>query len=427
MKKSISSILCSFVIILSINTITFAQTTNWEQVGDFTDIPVNSISEDSNGSLFAGTYAGVYRSDDNGKNWHPTSFGLADTNVNVININSSDEIFAGTYGGIFYSNNEAASWEKRNNGLRFKKIRTMIIDDNDHVYIGASDSANGVPGSLFSSTDDGNSWIEIKEGLFAEEEIVKDFVKDLNNTVYAVTNGGGIIQSEFMYKWNNQDQQWQTIFRYPPNLEINRLHRSLGDIFYAGESHGMIRSDDKGVSWEAAGLYPRTVLSIATISDSVIFAGTYYYGVFHSADSGNTWHHLGLPEMNIIELKITKSGHLLAGTEFNGLFRQKEVVTSNDESGFGEVLPKTFSLEQNFPNPFNPTTRIRYYLPTNSSVQLDVFNITGQKVATLVDNQLKPAGTYQVNFDASNLTSGIYLYRLIAGEYTQIKKMTLIK
>ncbi len=85
-----------------------------------------------------------------------------------------------------------------------------------------------------------------------------------------------------------------------------------------------------------------------------------------------------------------------------------------------------FSLSQNYPNPFNPTTMISYQLPMNSFVNLRVYDILGREVATLVNEQ-KPAGNYEVKFDASNLSSGVYLYKLQAGSYNKTMKMILMK
>ncbi|MCH8556944.1 MAG: T9SS type A sorting domain-containing protein [Balneolia bacterium] len=89
-------------------------------------------------------------------------------------------------------------------------------------------------------------------------------------------------------------------------------------------------------------------------------------------------------------------------------------------------LPRTFALEQNYPNPFNPTTQIRFDLPESSEVRLDVFNVQGQRVATLV-NEGRSAGTHTVTFDATNLSSGVYLYRLQAGSQVLTNKMTLVR
>ena len=89
-------------------------------------------------------------------------------------------------------------------------------------------------------------------------------------------------------------------------------------------------------------------------------------------------------------------------------------------------IPKSFSLSQNYPNPFNPTSKIRFAVQTTSLTALMVYDILGREVATLVNQQLQP-GTYEVSFDGTNLPSGIYFYRLVAGNFVETKKMSLVK
>lgn len=91
-----------------------------------------------------------------------------------------------------------------------------------------------------------------------------------------------------------------------------------------------------------------------------------------------------------------------------------------------QTLPKVFSLEQNYPNPFNPTTTINFETPKTGYVSLNVYNLLGQKVATLV-NEVVQAGSHSVNFNAANLSSGVYLYQLRTDNFNSIKKMTLLK
>jgi hypothetical protein len=90
------------------------------------------------------------------------------------------------------------------------------------------------------------------------------------------------------------------------------------------------------------------------------------------------------------------------------------------------ALPVKFELRQNYPNPFNPVTMINYQLPMTSDVELSVYNLLGQKVVTLVSER-KQAGSHQVEWDASGLASGVYYYRIEAGEFQDVKKMILIR
>jgi hypothetical protein len=95
-------------------------------------------------------------------------------------------------------------------------------------------------------------------------------------------------------------------------------------------------------------------------------------------------------------------------------------------AGENQELPATFFLSQNYPNPFNPSTIISYELPRVSNVTLRIFNALGQEVALLVNGQ-KEAGNYQTTWNASNIPSGVYFYRLQAGGYVETKKMVFLR
>ncbi len=111
----------------------------------------------------------------------------------------------------------------------------------------------------------------------------------------------------------------------------------------------------------------------------------------------------------------------------------KYVQSLSDALEISDITPSNYLLQQNYPNPFNPVTKIKYTIPSTPlsfgeglGVRLIVYDVLGNEVATLVNEQ-KPAGIYEVEFNASQLSSGIYYYKLTAGSFTETKKMLLLK
>jgi hypothetical protein len=104
----------------------------------------------------------------------------------------------------------------------------------------------------------------------------------------------------------------------------------------------------------------------------------------------------------------------------------KYAQSPSDVQEINSETPASYLLQQNYPNPFNPSTKINYSIPAISFITLKVYDVLGNEVATLL-NEEKPAGSYEVDFSASGLTSGIYFYKLTAGSFVETKKMLMIK
>ena len=122
----------------------------------------------------------------------------------------------------------------------------------------------------------------------------------------------------------------------------------------------------------------------------------------------------------IMELQLVRMG-LYINTSFPGVTSiESEIENKIDQ------LPSDYLLSQNYPNPFNPTTSLQYTIGSLQFVTLKVYDVLGREVATLV-NEEKPAGEYEVEFNAANLPSGIYFYQLKAGQFSETKKMILLK
>jgi len=119
---------------------------------------------------------------------------------------------------------------------------------------------------------------------------------------------------------------------------------------------------------------------------------------------------------------VTISDGSLSETKISTLITNPTIVGVEDNGS----IPTKFNLHQNYPNPFNPTTAIKFEIPKESYVTLRVYNSIGKDVAELVNRELS-AGQYQISFDAKDLPSGIYYYKLQAGEFTQTRKMLLVK
>jgi len=119
------------------------------------------------------------------------------------------------------------------------------------------------------------------------------------------------------------------------------------------------------------------------------------------------------------------NGYVYLADKNSLMIFQLTPVGVDDEAG-NPAIPSSFHLEQNFPNPFNAKTAIDYQLPQSSRVRLEVFDLLGRKVVTLVDGK-QEAGYWSVLWEASKVSSGIYFYKLTSGDFVEVKRMTVLK
>ena len=157
---------------------------------------------------------------------------------------------------------------------------------------------------------------------------------------------------------------------------------------------------------------------------------TFFSGDFSATAPINIGHYTGdfhfsglLDEIGIYNVALSTtiiSKHYNDGVQGKGYCDQFTGINTVDN------LPLNFSLSQNYPNPFNPDTNIKFDLPDAENVRIDVYNILGEKVSTLLNKTIE-AGFHQVEFNGSNLSSGTYIYRIEAGDFVQSKRMVLLK
>jgi hypothetical protein len=239
--------------------------------------------------------------------------------------------------------------------------------------------------------------------------------------IYAGTYGGGIFTSAD--NGLNWGQAPGGISAY--GGDVNAIVVSGASVFTGTPLGGIYVSRDSAKTWLRAGLIDTCVTSF-TASGRTVLAGTLGAGVVLSNDSGATWTGTGLPSTDVLSLAVSGT-NTFAGTGGQGVWmRPTSQLTVTGTGPSGMSGPAVFSLRQNYPNPFNPSTTITYQVPSAGHVMLSVYDLLGRVVATLVDER-KEAGSYAVRFDGRALSSGVYIYRLTAGQYIQTRKMVLTK
>jgi hypothetical protein len=191
-----------------------------------------------------------------------------------------------------------------------------------------------------------------------------------------------------------------------------------------GEINLMIPLNDDGMEGDKVagdGIFSTTI----TFPAYTVFEVQYKFGINYGDAVNNTGcndNENAIGDNHIINLFST--AWYCETLDTFGIMGPKDFVTDVQDNN--PSTPTSYTLGQNYPNPFNPSTKISYSIPVEGFVNLDVYNSIGQKVASLV-NENKTAGTYEVNFDAAKLSSGIYFYKISSGNFTETKKMILMK
>ena len=408
-----------YFLLLILSQLCFNSYAQWVQTNGPQGVNVKYLAlEDS--VLFAGTNNGLFRSTNNGINWNLLNSG-GDSNIQFLVVSDSD-IFVGSYnssfpqvGWIRYSNNQGITWAS----LPDKNWSSAVW------YFAKIDTSLFVSGysGLYRSTDHGARWNLANSGL-DKWEVIMCFAS-INNYILAGSEYGGI------YNSNNGGISWLKDTTGIPResghfATIKNLLVKDTSVF-ATSDVGILISNDNGITWETrnVGLLDSNITALTT-NGIALFAGTKSDGIYISMNNGATWNSVneGLIDKGIYSLAVSNS-YIYAGT-LSGVWRRpiSEMITGIESKQ--NILPLHFYLSQNYPNPFNPTTTIKYSIPKTSYVTVKVYDIIGREIRTLVNNQ-KSTGNHEIVFNASELSSGIYFYKMQAGNFIKTKKLILLK
>ncbi|MCA0387272.1 MAG: choice-of-anchor A family protein [Bacteroidetes bacterium] len=391
-------------------------TGNWQYVGSVSqDYFIWTFMRAQDGSMIAGTWGGkILRSTDQG-----LTFSVINNGMNVAYIWSLIQ----TPAGDFYAATERGVFRSSDNGVNWNSTSLPQYDVRSLLYHGNSLYAGLWGQGVYKSTDNGASWADASSGMIIKS--VQALTKDNSGNIYAGTFGGGVYKSvDGGVNWNS------TAMNYPHVWSLGTT--STGIIVAGTYGNGLYLSADGGNSWQpqTSGITATHIYSVSVDNGDNVFVSSWNNGVYFahitSTDApASAWNYIGLKGVKVSAISFDQSnGRLFAATSDGGILRNdsptsvKEIETASSPAGF--------SLSDNYPNPFNPETVIEFSVPLKENVDLSVYNVLGELVSTLATGELE-AGRYSVKFDAQQLPSGIYIYRLSSGTNVISKKMILMK
>ena len=403
-----------------INGLSRLNNNSWADAGNSsqtTNLSVKKLLTVSNKLYAAGNFVSIdgrtlnHIASWDGSQWSPLGSGT-NGNVETIQAIGSDIYISGdfsTAGGnnaIGYARWDGNSWHSLAGGGPFSYTMTNIGSD---LYAGGQfTSINGGTVLVKNLAKwDGTSWYDVGGGV--------SMGSNFTTSVYALAARGnqlivggnftmaGSIPANNIAIWNGT--QWST-FGDGINGPVRDILVSGSDIYVGGQfteaggnsAYSIARWD--GTSWHQLGSginQSNNFTAIATV-----------YSLLASPDglyAGGQFTHAGDKYSNMIALY----------TDFTTGIKTASSIT-----------PENYSLSQNYPNPFNPSTNIDFSIPRQELVQLKIYNAIGQEIATLIDRVINQ-GNYSIKFDARNLASGIYYYKLRSGNFYKVKKMVLTK
>jgi len=383
-----------------------------------TDIPLDAHASSfviSGTTFFAGTDKGVFRSTDNGSSWQVVNTGLTPTIVHALAVNGST-LFAGLSdqlgdGTVCISSNNGSNWSSTNT------ISTAVMCfaiDGANVFAGTS-TGSGV----FRSTNNGKNWKSVNVDMQGPN--LQAFAGSGAN-IFAGTDQGIFLST-------NNGVNWKAINtgltdRYIYSMAAEGTNILAGTTFY-----GVFLSTNNGTNWNPInnGLkgFEKISISALAVSGTNFFVGT-DSGIFLSTDSGANWvaANIGLTNDTVIAIGVVGS-NLFAGTNEGTWMRPlSEMISTASVAPTGQSA--TFTMEQNYPNPFKVHTLIHYTTSVHEPVRITLSNLLGEELQILLAEDVD-AGVHDLDINTNDLTSGLYVITMRAGGISKSQNIIIQK
>jgi photosystem II stability/assembly factor-like uncharacterized protein len=400
--------------------------TQWTLQNSNTTNELYGISfSDSIHGWAVGNNGTILKTKDGGINWISSNSPISTILTSVSFCDTMNGWIVGDEGRIFTTSNGGKMWKlvEHDISTNIVNIKVQCISPSTAVVFRAERQYDIVHDyRLWITSDTGNTWKLLGGGnytIWNDFHFVNDslgFYVGISGPAYeklivARTQDGGLTKDTINIRWKVQGGGRKIYFK---NKNQGWL---LADSVY--------RTTNSGIDWKGI-----TKNSLNTQKAFIMFGDTGYIvhtdgKIFNTIDGGFSWNHQSsiTTSVNNIYFLNSKTGWAVGsnGTIVN---TNNGGITNVDDDT--NLFPNLYLLKQNYPNPFNPTTIIEYSLSKGLNVKLIVFDILGRQIETLVDD-FKQSGNYKVEFNADNLSSGIYFYKLQTANYSETKKFLLLK
>ena len=401
---------------------------------------IEAVAIDDSGNKWFGTSeygqnGHLVKFDDTNWTIYNTNSGMPQfSRVRCITIDQEDNKWIGTWEGLVqFDGTNWAIYDTSNSGLRGNRINCLAIDELGNKWIGTGGGLAKFDGIEWTVFNEDNSGLP--------NNLVSCIAIDESDNKFIGTREG-------LVKLNSDNISWTPIAGLPEGGITEITIDAMGDkwigvayISWGVEGKGLVKlgADDTTLTIfnvSNSDLPGNHITSIAIDESNNKWIGTEWEGLVKFDDSDWTIYNesnSGIPSNGIKDIVVDASGNKWIGTSCGvAVFNEVGVVSEiNEAIDNVESIPNNYKLFQNYPNPFNPATSIKYSIPINvkretKNVKLIVYDILGREVATLVNQQQKP-GNYEVTWGASNQPSGVYFYKLNAGNFIETKKMILLR
>lgn len=442
MKKLVHWAVFVFVLILSTNSLS-----QWSPAAGNLNVNQWGLgwaidAVDSDCAVISVSYGAIYRTLDGGKSWGKISpLNSSSTGVDISMVDSLNIWFSSGDGKIFATSDGGKNWAiqfddtSKTNFMNYIKM----FDSQNGIAMGDGKTASD-PALFLKTTDGGTNWVAVNDSAFGA--ISGDTWRRLDfispNFGYFYESG---LNPQTIYKTTDGCKTWKKV-QTPPHVHVLNFYdenfgMTLGidyDRFGNASNSTVYRTTNGGDSWTSIILPDKGWGNDIEFlkNDPAKVWHTNYNSLYFSSDSGKTWAQQLIPDVSNIE------GRDLVFTDNAcGWFLCDSMVYRNLQSDHTypivkveseNLSPVRFSLEQNYPNPFNPSTVISYQLAVGSFVTLKIYDVLGNEVATLV-NEEQQAGKYNYELGMRNyeLAGGVYYYTLKAANFVQTKGMIYLK